>query len=156
MDHFYCQVHIHKTQIAFYQYVTDIPFREIIKIKFPTNERQVSSGPKSQLTVKEANALHYAAGYVGHKLRKHLESSSNPQKEELVLLIMDLCEDDTSDDTENWTSMIDRGGLFHVPETTYTLFHAMEEEVCDHWRKTPAHKIVDVPNVSESSQTTCK
>ena len=79
-----------KPNPAFYQYVTGILFREIIKIKFPTNERQVSSGPKSQLTVEEANALHYAAGYVGHKLRKHLESSSNPQKEELVLLIMDL------------------------------------------------------------------
>ena len=72
-----------------------------------------------------------------------------------MLLIMDLCEDDTSYETENWTSMIDRGGLFHVSETTYTLIHAMEEEVCDHLRKTPAHKIVDVPNVSESSQTTC-
>ena len=132
-----------KPNPAFYQYVTDIFFREIIKIKFPTNEHQVSSGPKSQLTVEEANALHYAAGYVCHKLRKRLESSSNPQKEELVLLIMDLCEDDASDDTENWTSMIDRGGLFHVSETTYTLFHAMEEEVCDHLRKTPAHKITD-------------
>ena len=70
---------------AFYQYVTDILFREIIKFKFPTKERQVSSGPKSQLTVEEANALHYAAGHVGHKLQKCVESSSNPQKEELVL-----------------------------------------------------------------------
>ena len=136
-----------KPNPAFYQYVTDILFREIVKAKFPTNERQVSSGPKFQLTVEEANALHYAAGYVCHKLRKRLESSSNPQKEELVLLIMDLCgEDDTSDDSgeaENWTSMIDRGGLFHVSDSTYTLFHAMEEEVRNHLRKTPAHKITD-------------
>ena len=53
-----------KPNPAFYQYVTDILFREIIKAKVPTNERQVSSGPESQLTVQEANALHYAAGYV--------------------------------------------------------------------------------------------
>ena len=80
-------------------------FREIIKIKRPTNEHQVSSDPKSQLTFEEANVLHYAAGYVCHKLYKRLELSSNPQ-----ILIMDLCgEDDTSDDSskaENWTSMI--------------------------------------------------
>ena len=85
--------------------------------------------------------------YVCHKLRKKLESSSNPRKEELVLLIMDLCgEDDASDDSskaERWTSMIDRGGLFHVSDSTYTLFHAMEEEVRDQLRKTLAHKITD-------------
>ena len=40
-----------KPNRAFYQYITDIVFREVNKIKFPTNERQVSSGPKSQLTV---------------------------------------------------------------------------------------------------------
>ena len=62
-----------------------------------------------------------------------------------MLLMMDLCgEDDASDDSskaERWTSMIDRGGLFHVSDSTYTLFHAMEEEVRDQLRKTPAHKI---------------
>ena len=135
-----------KPNPAFYQYVTDIHFREMIKAKFPTNECQVSSGPASQLTVEETNALHYAAGYVCHKLRKRLESSSNPRKEELVLLIMDLSDDDTSDDSgkvESWTTLIDRGGLFHVSDSTYTLFHAMEEEVRDHLRKMPAHKITD-------------
>ena len=39
--------------------------------------------------------------------------------------------------------MIDRGGLFHISENMYTLFHAMVEEVHDHLRKTPAHKITD-------------
>ena len=53
------------------------------------------------------------------------------------------CTSDDSGKAENWTGMIDRGGLFHVSETTYTLFHAMEEEVCDHLRKMPAHKITD-------------
>ena len=83
----------------------------------------ISSCPESQLTV-EVNALHYTAGSVCHKLRKCLESSSNTWKEELVLLIMDLRgEDDASDDSgkaENWTSMIDRGGLFHVSDSKYT------------------------------------
>ena len=62
-----------KPNPAFYQfYVTDIHFREMIKVKFPTNEHQVCSGPAFQLTVEETNALHYAAGYVCHKLRKCL------------------------------------------------------------------------------------
>ena len=39
--------------------------------------------------------------------------------------------------------MIVRGGLFHVSDSTYTLFHAMEEDVRNHLRKTPAHKITD-------------
>ena len=36
---------------------------------------KVSSGPESQLTVEVSNALHYAAGYVCYKFRKHLEES---------------------------------------------------------------------------------
>jgi len=28
-----------------------------------------------------------------------------------------------------WTSLIDRGGLWHVKETTFTIFIAIEEEV---------------------------
>ena len=136
-----------KPNPAFYQYITDILFREVVKAKFHSSECQVSASAKSQLTVEETNALHYAAGYVCHKLRKRLESSTHPQKEELILLIMDLSgEDDDSDESdnvENWTSMIDRGGLFHISENTYTLFLAMEEEVRDHLRKTPAHMITD-------------
>ena len=35
----------------------------------------------------------------------------------------------TADGTEEWTNLIDRGGLWHVSDFTYDLFLAMENQV---------------------------
>lgn len=37
--------------------------------------------------------------------------------------------------TELWTNMIDRGGLWHVDDQTYSIFSIMEEEIRKYFRK---------------------
>ena len=60
-----------------------------------------------------------------------IDSSSNPRKDEMVLLLMECAGDEMDSDggTEMWLNMIDRGGLWHVNDQTYSLFEIMEEEI---------------------------
>ena len=56
-----------------------------------------SSGSTSEelaLSELEQKALRYVAGYVPVQLRKKLERSSHPLKEEFILCLWDMCEDD--------------------------------------------------------------
>ena len=81
------------------------------------------------LSYEEENALRYASGYIPRSLRKKLETSSHPLKEELILCLMDLTEDqedEFTDRSEDWTNTIDRGGLKHVNNNTYRVMHAIE------------------------------
>ena len=50
---------------------------------------------------------------------------------EMVLLLMECAGDEMDSDggTEMWLNMIDRGGLWHVNDQTYSLFVIMEEEI---------------------------
>ena len=71
----------------------------------------------------EENALRYAAGYIPRALRQKLVRSSHDLKEELILCLEDLLvdeEDLSSDLSEDWTKLIDRGGLKHVSDDTYS------------------------------------
>ena len=36
---------------------------------------------------------------------------------------------DTNDHTEDWTNVMDRGGLFHIPLSIYHLFYQMEVQL---------------------------
>jgi len=53
-------------------------------------------------------------------------------KEELILCLMDLTEDqedqegEFKDRSENWINTIDRGGLKHINNNTYMVMHAIE------------------------------
>ena len=57
---------------------------------------------------------------------------SHELKEELLLCLMALVKDRSSEECSNdeqWTMMMDRGGLWHVKETTYALLLSIEEEI---------------------------
>ena len=71
-------------------------------------------------------ALRYVAGYVCCKVREKLESSSHPQKDDMIF-IFNLCGDES--DNASWCNLVDRGGLWQVNNNTYTFFYAMEEEI---------------------------
>ena len=53
-------------------------------------------------------------------------------KEELILCLMDLTEDqedqegEFKDRSEDWINTIDRGGLKHINNNTYMVMHAIE------------------------------
>jgi len=58
---------------------------------------------------------------------KKIERESHEFKEEMVLCTMELVKDPQDTETkiqtdEQWTDLIDRGGLWHVKEMTYQFF----------------------------------
>lgn len=101
-----------------------------------------AESPQCPLTHEEENALRYVAGYVCRKLRKSLDSSSLPSKEDMILCVMELSGDEMDEErgTEAWTNLIDRGGLWHVSDQTYSLFATMEEEIRQHLSLATASK----------------
>ena len=77
---------------------------------------------------EEQNALRYVAGYIIRKVQQKLETSTHPRKDEMVLLLMECAGDELSANfgMETWTNTIDRGGLWHINDQTYSI---MEEEM---------------------------
>ena len=67
-----------------------------------------------------------------HVLKK-IRASNLPSKDDLITSCQRLVKTHSSDDTENiateWTDLVDRGGLYHVKETTFWLFVALEDEI---------------------------
>ena len=89
-----------------------------------------NSKQPSPLTNNEANALRCVAGYVCRHLRKKIEAFSHPLKEEMILCLMSMVKDksDTSSKPcEEWTDLIDHGGLWHVQERTLIFSLYLEE-----------------------------
>ena len=118
---------------SFYQHLTDIVFRKMIQdhllFSSPTNSDKITITP---ISYQEGNALRYTAGYVCRHLRKKIECGSHKLKEELVLCLVALVKDRSSEECgndEQWTMMMDRGGLWHIKETTYALLLSIEEEI---------------------------
>ena len=73
----------------------------------------------------EHNALRYVAGYICQKIRNNLESSLEPFKDDnMIDCIMHLAGDEAGEDaeTELLVNTINRGGLWHINDTTYSLF----------------------------------
>lgn len=133
----------------FYQFITDHVFNVLIRQHFPVlvADETATSSTQESLTYAETNALRYAAGYVCRSVKKHLMGSSHPLKEELVLALVDMCgedkETDHRDASTDWITSIDRGGLCHIKDTGYRVFHVMEEELRNHLR------ISNVRNLSD-------
>lgn len=84
------------------------------------------------MTDNESSALRYVAGYVCRHLHKKIERENHDLKEEMILCLVELVKDKTVEDqgtSEEWTNLIDRGGLCHIKETTFQLFHVLEYQV---------------------------
>ena len=116
---------------SFLNFLTDVMFKTMIKSHFPVS--LVACGQTSgvpPLDYQESNALRYAAGYVPRAIRKRLERGSHPLKEELVLCLVEMCEDDgTEDDTSaDWSKAISRGES-SSSITRHHFFHAVEMTV---------------------------
>lgn len=113
----------------FYQYVTDRVFKDMVLEHFQVNaETGNRAYTETGLTYEEVNALRYSAGYVPRALRKKLERGSHPLKEELILCLYEMTEDVNKDrsESEDWVTLVDRGGLKHVNSAVFMLFTAME------------------------------
>ena len=140
---------------TFYQHITDLCFKELVKIKFPIPHQSTSSTctgtaivSEFHLTFEEANALRYAAGYICFKLYKQIEASSKPRKTQMLSMLVNLVDNEAEGDhdlstAEEWVNAIDRGGLCHISEHAYMFFVAMEEEVQCNIKNTPDDKITN-------------
>lgn len=131
---------------AFYQHVSDVMLEELIRKHFPLGNKPNTS-KDTTITMNEANVIRYAAGYTLRRVRKKVEASSHHLKEEMVLCIMDLLADEDDmeleDETTEWTTLVDRGGLWHVKPGTFHLFCAIEEELRSYFKVSGVKEISD-------------
>ena len=120
-----------------FQHLTDLIFRKCLNDHFQVIyiDQQVDL-EDVELQDSEKGVLRYVAGYICRHLRKKLERESHEFKEEMVLCLMELVKDPQDSEAkvetdEQWTDLIDRGGLWHVKETTYQFFRAVEHVIRD-------------------------
>lgn len=58
-------------------------------------------------------------------MKNSLEASKHAHKDDLLLCLMDICDEDVSDSAD-WVHAVNRGGLCLVSETTAMLFHEIQ------------------------------
>ena len=84
--------------------------------------------PIQQVT-KGVHCIMHQATFVGICMRNLREN--HDLKEEMILCLASLVRDTNSEECgcdEEWLKLIDRGALYHVKETTFQLFCAIENE----------------------------
>ena len=116
-----------------YQHNTNIVFNHLIKEHFTAaSEPQQATTSTPTLDYNERNALRYISGYITRKLYGKLKDSKHELKDKLCLCISELNDvepDELSDESNEWMSKVDRGGLKHVTTITYTMFASAEVEL---------------------------
>ncbi len=113
----------------FFQYITDHIFKQLIKQVTSRSRMNLSddSDRVETLSYEEKKALRYAAGYVPRNLLAKIKRSGQLRKEGLELCLIDLIEEDgIYDESQEWTNILDRGGLLHINTKTFLVMTAME------------------------------
>lgn len=81
---------------------------------------------------EEENALRYVSGYVALKLMRQYEKKEGEKATQFVECLSNMAaagvESTFYEYTKEWITAIDRGGLFHINDSAYHLFRAIEEE----------------------------
>lgn len=89
------------------------------------------------MTREEESALRYVAGYACRKVMGKLELSSHPNKEDMILCILELSgmkivkKEGQKIGRTYWTEV---GVVQHVSDSAYNLFDTMEDEVRTHFK----------------------
>ena len=109
------------------QHINQRLFEEILRAHTSLiDDVEASQRP---LTVGEANAPRYAAGYVPFALKKKLS-----HRPEFVQCLDQLGVSGEGDSyleyTKKWIELVNRGKLFNVNDETYRFFHDLEMKVC--------------------------
>ena len=118
-----------------YQHLTDVVFKSLIRSKLLFRTQKSADEETLMVTPVEANALRYVAGYVCHHVCNSIRQKNHPLKDDLLLFLSSLVklsgDGEDCGTAEEWTNLVDRGGLFHVNEITYALFISLENEIRD-------------------------
>lgn len=119
-----------------FQHLTDLVFRKCLDDHFKILQLDQESETDVELRDTEKGVVRYIAGFICRQLKRKLERESHEFKEELILCLVELVKHNEECGTdEEWTDLLDRGGLVHVKETTYRFFHAMECVVKENLRR---------------------
>ena len=92
----------------------------------------------------EKSALRYVAGYVCRKVRDNLKKSNCKvsNKDSMIQCLEEISgATDEDRDAEEWTRLIDRGGLWQMNDDVFSLFVVMEEEIRQKLTKDSASKL---------------
>ena len=122
-----------------YQHITDVVFNHLIKEHYTTISEPTPDPCTSTLEYNEKNALRYISGYISRQVYRNLKDSKHILKDELCLCLSEMNDvdpDEMEDESSEWISVIDRGGLKHVTNTTYSMFASMEIELRKHIQST--------------------
>ena len=138
-----------------YQHLTDIVFKSLIRSKLLFQTQKSADEVTLMVTSVEANALRYVAGYVCHHVCNTIRRKKHPMQDDLLLCLSSLVKlsgdgDDDCGTAEEWTNLVDRGGLVHVNEITYALFISLENEIRDCLKSLPT----GIAGPSSDRQTT--
>jgi len=71
----------------------------------------------------------------------------------MITILTDLASGEGDGTAEDWTNLLDRGGLCHISENTYMFFVAMEEEVQLNLQQMPPLNTTDHDNLKRSCLT---
>ena len=114
-----------------YQHLTDVVFKSLIcsKLLFQTQKSA------DEVTLIEVYALRYVAGCVCHHVCNSIRQKNHPLKDDLLLCLSSLVklsgDGDDCGTAEEWTNLVDRGGLVHINEIRYAFFISLENEIRD-------------------------
>lgn len=129
-----------KPSPIFFQHITHEVYKQLIKEQFELGES--AEKHVCELTREEKNALRYTARYVFRKIEQNIKSSALPFKGDLIDCLRDMRGgEEGNDGTEDWLNASDRGGLVHVDDNTYLLFHEIEMVVRRHFNRETAHTL---------------
>ena len=109
---------------ALYQQLTDIIFKDLLKSKYVIPRTKDVPTSLSEL---DGNALRYAAGYIVRELHGRYKGNADMATCLKDLLVVE-GDDFEEGSAEKWVNLLDRGGLWHVRETTFQFFTALERE----------------------------
>ena len=118
----------------FWQLVLETKFRQqvIVALK-PNSVSGTSDSSVRTLTDVEIRAIHYTAGHVIRKLESKYVKLKNKEGTECVKVLNEMAKKMSSHkvtssnhQASEWTSLIDRGGLYYVEDIVYYLFIALD------------------------------
>ena len=68
----------------------------------------------------------------------------------MLLLTIDLCGDEADEDrgSETWTNEIDRGGLCHISDDTYSVFLILEDQIGRRLQVTALKKLDETTKIT--------
>ena len=127
---FLCGANFPVGSSVLYQHLTDLVFKELLHLKYSIAANDTENAGVGPLTYNGVNALRYVAGYVCRHSRKKIQASNHPLKEEMTLCLMTMVKeksDTISGPCEEWTDLVDWGGLWHIRESTHSFFLCLEE-----------------------------